>query len=243
MVSRALGYQSSRGLRASRPGGLREPRPPGVCVQIVLPCRLFGQIIFIELCPVITYVKFFFNPNKEGPPAQSTLPRPVPQSFPYGGTTLPFFCPWKPEPDAQFRVSVSLLSETRPLESHLKFRLRSTVSGSGSKDSPTVFCLEQGSGSCCRRSLDGWPWAQPQGGRGVCQQRRKPVASAGPHRDPAWELGVVRHPLPGAGDQLCPGVGRRLRPQNAVADSLFAVGGSAHFSGPQKCSRAKEMLP
>lgn len=31
--------------------------------------------------------------------------------------------------------------------------------------------------------------------------------------------------------------------QNAVADSLSTVGGSAHFSGPQKCSRAKEMLP
>lgn len=237
MVCRALGCSQVGELRASRPGGVSEPRAPRVCIRIVLPCRLFGQIIVIELCSVITSIKKFFNPNKESPPAQSTLPRQVPWSFLYT-VGLPFhFSPHGSQnQNAQFRESVSLLSETRFLESDLKFRLRSTVPGSGSKDSPPVFCLECSSGSCCRRSLDSaWPWAQRQGGRGVCQQRRKRMASAGPHRDPAWKRGVVRHPLPGAGDQL--------RPGGALADSLSAVGGSAHLSGPQKCSKAKEMLP
>ena len=140
-MCRALGCSQVGELRASRPGGVSEPRAPRVCIRIVLPCRLFGQIIVIELCPVITSIKKFFNPNKESPPAQSTLPRQVPWSFLYM-VGLPFhFSPHGSQnQNAQFRESVSLLSETRFLESDLKFRLRSTVPGSGSKDSPPVFC-------------------------------------------------------------------------------------------------------
>lgn len=140
-------------LRVSRPGGVSEPRAPGVCIRIVLPCCLFGQSIVIELCPVITSVNFF-NPNKESPPSTVTLPSQVPRSFPCM-VGLPFhFSPYGSQnQNAEFRESVSLLSETRPLEFNLKFRLRSTVPASGSKDGPTVFCLEHGSGSCCRRSL------------------------------------------------------------------------------------------
>lgn len=147
MVCRALGCSQVGELRASKPGGVSEPRAPCVCIRIVLPCRLFGQIIVIELCPVITSIKNFFNPNKESPPAQSTLPRQVPWSLVYM-VGLPFhFSPHGSQNQiAQFRESVSLLSETRSLESDLKFRLRSTVPGSGSKDSPTVFCLESSSG-------------------------------------------------------------------------------------------------
>ena len=82
-MCRALGCSQVGELRASKPGGVSEPRAPCVCIRIVLPCRLFGQIIVIELCPVITSIKNFFNPNKESPPAQSTLPRQVPWSFLY----------------------------------------------------------------------------------------------------------------------------------------------------------------
>ena len=158
MVCRALGCSQVGELRASKPGGVSEPRAPCVCIRIVLPCRLFGQIIVIELCPVITSIKNFFNPNKESPPAQSTLPRQVPWSFLYM-VGLPFhFSPHGSQNQiAQFRESVSLLSETRSLESDLKFRLRSTVPGSGSKDSPTVFCLESSSGPAASKDESVWP--------------------------------------------------------------------------------------
>ena len=68
-----------------------------------------------------------------------------------------------------------------------------------------------------------------------------------------WPLLGLTGTLPGSGvwsgipsralGTSCVPGGLRLRPQNAGAESLSAVGGSAHFSGPQKCSRAKEMLP
>ena len=88
-------------LRESRPGGVSEPRAPGVCIRIVLPCCLFGQSIVIELCPVITSVNFF-NPNKESPPSTVHTPQPGTTVLPmYGGTSFPFFSLWKPESECR----------------------------------------------------------------------------------------------------------------------------------------------
>lgn len=67
-----------------------------------------------------------------------------------------------------------------------------------------------------------------------------------------WPLLGLTGTLPGSGmwsgtpsqvlgDQLYPRGWHR--PRSAVVDSLSAVGGSAHFSGPQKCSKVQEMRP